>query len=130
MKILIVDDNADAAQVLADVAEMSGYDLIETAGSGEDAIGKAIVANYDMITLDIRMSGVSGLDALSVIRGLRPHAIIAIISAYVQDMDPDSREAADIIMSKPISVKKLQAVMDLVREISERRSEIRGLGEF
>ena len=130
MKILIVDDNADATQVLADVAEMSGYDLIETAGSGEDAIGKAIVANYDMITLDIRMSGVSGLDALSVIRGLRPHAIIAIISAYVQDMDPDSREAADIIMSKPISVRKLQKVMGLVREISERRNEIRGLGEF
>ena len=130
MKILIVDDNADAAQVLADVAEMSGYDLIETAGSGEDAIGKAIVANYDMITLDIQMSGVSGLDALSVIRGLRPHAIIAIISAYVQDMDPDSREAADIIMSKPISVKKLQKVMGLVREIAGRRNEIRGLGEF
>ena len=130
MKILIVDDNPDAAQILADVAEMAGYDLIEGEDSGEDAIGKAIMAKYDMITLDIRMPGVSGLDALSVVRGLQPHAIIAIISAYVQDIEADSREAADIIMAKPISVGKLRKVMSLVREISERRMEIRGLGDY
>ena len=72
MQALIVDDNIEAAQILADAARMVGCEQVETVDSGEDAIGKSIMADYDLISLDIRMPGVSGLDALSVIRGLRP----------------------------------------------------------
>lgn len=71
MKLLIVDDNPDAASVLKEAAELAGVETIEVVSSGEDAIGRAIMVEFDVITLDIRMQGISGLDALSVIRGLR-----------------------------------------------------------
>ncbi len=129
MKVLIVDDNVDAGQILADAAEMVGCELVETVDSGEDAIGKAIMVEYDIITLDIRMPGVSGLDALSVIRGLRPHAILAIVSAYTRDIDPDALTAADVVLSKPVSLEKFQSVLSLTKEISKRREEIQALGD-
>tara|TARA_B100000745_G_scaffold33577_1_gene20857 strand:+ start:282 stop:449 length:168 start_codon:yes stop_codon:yes gene_type:complete len=53
MNVLIVDDNLEAAEILA-AARMVGCEAVETVDSGEDAIGKAILVEYDMITLDIR----------------------------------------------------------------------------
>ena len=129
MKILIVDDNPDAAGVLVEAAKLFGWDDIATAESGEDAIGKAIVESYDVIALDIRMEGVSGLDALPVIRGLLPHTIIAIVSAYVHDIGPDDMSAADVVMPKPVSIKSFQKLLELTGEIAERREAIRKLGQ-
>ena len=60
-----------------------------------------------MISLGIRMPGVSGLDALSVIRGLRARAILAIFSADTRDIDPDALTAADVVLSKPISFREV-----------------------
>ena len=37
------------------------------------------------------------MDALSVVRGLRPQAILAIVSAYTRDMDPDAVKAEDVV---------------------------------
>lgn len=128
MKVLIVDDHVEAAQILADAAKLTGCESVETVDSGEDAIGKAILVDYDLITLDIRMPGVSGLDALSVIRGLRPHAILTIVSAYTRDIDPDALKAADVVLTKPVSLEKFQAVLKLTGEIAERREAIRELG--
>jgi CheY-like chemotaxis protein len=128
MKVLIVDDNLEAAEILADGARLAGCEAVETVDSGEDAIGKAILVDYDIITLDIRMPGVSGLDALSVVRGLRPHAILAIVSAYTRDMDPDALTAADVVLSKPVSIERFQDVLKLTQEIADRRQAIRELG--
>ena len=129
MDVLIVDDNEDAAQVLADAAKMVGAETVDTVTSGEDAIGKAILLDYDLITLDIRMPGVSGLDALSVIRGLRPHAMLAIISAYSKDIDPEALEAADVVLGKPVSLERFQSILKLTQEIADRRKAIRDLGD-
>ncbi len=127
--MLIVDDNVEAAQILAEAAKMVGCDSIETVASGEDAIGKAIMVDYDLITMDIRMPGVSGLDALSVTRGLRPHTIFAVVSAYTRDIDPESTAAADVVLPKPVSLEKFQQMLKLTEEIGERRQAIRDLGE-
>ena len=129
MKILIVDDNLDAVHILAEIARMFGCDQVDTVSSGEDAIGRAIVTDYDIITLDIRMEGVSGLDALSVIRGLRPHTILAIISAYTDDICPEDAASADVVISKPVSMETFRDLLRLTQEISERREAIRKLGE-
>ena len=129
MDVLIVDDNEDAAQILADAARMAGASQVDTAASGEDAIGKAILRDYDLITLDIRMPGVSGLDALSVIRGLRSHSVLAIISAYSRDIDPEALKAADTVLNKPVSLACFQSILKLTQEISERRKAIREIGE-
>jgi len=129
MKVLIVDDSVDAAEILAEGARMANCEQVDMVNSGEDAIGKAILIDYDLITLDIRMPGVSGLDVLSVVRGICPHSVIVIISAYVKNLDDEALKSADAVLSKPVSLKIFQELMRLTRDISERRAEIWSLSD-
>ena len=128
VKLLIVDDNKDAADVLAEAARIAGVTDVEVVTSGEDAIGRAIMVEFDVITLDIRMPGISGLDALSVIRGLRSRAVLAIVSAYTHDIPAEHFEAADVVFSKPVKMERFQEMLGLASEVTERRQKIRDLG--
>ena len=100
------------------------------AASGEDAIGKTILVDYDLVTLDIRMPGVSGLDALSVIRGIRAHSVLAIISGYLSDFDAEMFQQADVVLSKPVQLDLLKQVIQLSKEIREHRRALRDLGDL
>ena len=128
MKILIVDDSPALAKTLAEAAEMFGCEQIDTVDSGENAIGKAIMADYDLITLDVRMEGISGLDALSVLRGVRPRAILALITAYLDDLDAEVFQAADVVIEKPFKMETFKNVLGATKEIVERRRTLRSLG--
>ena len=127
MKILIVDDDPEVTGFFSNIAQQAGWE-VDAVSSGEDAIGRSIIASYDLIALDVRMSGVSGLDAISVIRGLSAHTIIAIISAFTEAIDDDDLDAADLVIPKPVDVGVFRSLLTLTGEIVERRSLIRKLG--
>ncbi len=67
MKALVVDDDQDVRDFLSDSIRTLGADLVEVAESGEEALARAIQTRFDLVTLDIKMSGVSGIDILSVV---------------------------------------------------------------
>lgn len=127
MKILIVDDDPEVAEFLSRIAQDAGWE-VDTVVSGEDAVGRSILVDYDLISLDVRVSGVSGLDAISVIRGLSAHTIIAIVSAFTESIDDDDLDAADVVIPKPVDVGTFRSLLTLTGEIVERRSSIRQLG--
>ena len=127
MKILIVDDDPEVTDFLTSIAEQAGWD-VDAVSSGEDAIGRSILSSYDLISLDVRMSGVSGLDAISVIRGLCAHTIIAIVSAFTEVIEDNDLDAADLVIPKPVGVDVFRSLLTLTAEIVERRSSIRQLG--
>jgi two-component system, response regulator YesN len=128
MKVLIVDDSEDSAELLAESARLGDCERVDVVTSGQDAIGKAIMTDYDLITLDIRMPGISGLEALSVIRGIRRQTILAIVSAYVGDLDEEASRATDVVLEKPVSLTTFHELLRLTAEISEKRRVIRKLG--
>ncbi|MCZ6632356.1 MAG: response regulator [bacterium] len=130
MKILIVEDSVETAEILAEAARLFGCEQVDVVASGGDAIGKAILVDYDLITLDIRMPGVSGLDALSVIRGIRAHSILAIISGYLEGFEAEAFQQADVVLSKPVPLDLLQQVFQLSKEIRAHRRALRDLGNF
>ncbi|MBK37195.1 MAG: hypothetical protein CME26_16930 [Gemmatimonadetes bacterium] len=127
MKILIVDDDPEVAEFLSRIAQDAGWE-VDTVVSGEDAVGRSILVDYDLISLDVGMSGVSGLDAISVIRGLSAHTIIAIVSAFTESIDDDDLDAADVVIPKPVDVGTFRSLLTLTGEIVERQSSIRQLG--
>ncbi len=127
MKIIIVDDDPEVTDFLSHIAEQAGWD-VDAVSSGEDAIGRSILVPYDLVSLDVRMSGVSGLDAISVIRGLSAHTIIAIVSAFTEAIDDDDLDAADVVIPKPVDVDVFRSLLTLTAEVVERRDSIRQLG--
>ncbi|MGH7093684.1 MAG: response regulator, partial [Stellaceae bacterium] len=59
-RVLIVDDDVDHAESLADVLEMRGHP-VELAHSGEEAIECFKAAEFDLVLLDVKLPGINGV---------------------------------------------------------------------
>ncbi len=129
MKVLIVDDDPDVRAFLSDSVKATGAEVIHTAESGEEALAKAIQMRYDLVTLDIKMSGVSGIDILSVIRGMMPWSVIVIVSGYTEDVPEGAMDHTDLVLAKPISLDKFQKMVEWTIDLVEKREAIRGLAD-
>lgn len=131
MKALIVDDEAEIRQALVAGLRLAKCEQVDVASLGEEALRLALETEYDLVTLDIRMPSVSGLDILPTFRTLLPHSVIAVISAFISDAVSElHREHADLVLQKPFSMDKIQVLHRLAREIAERRAAIRALGDL
>lgn len=129
MKVLIVDDDPDVRSFLSDGIGMAGAELIHTAESGEEALAKAIQMRYDLVTLDIKMSGVTGIDILSVIRGMMPWSVIVIVSGYTEEVPEGALDHTDLVLAKPVRVEVLKKLVDLTKELVDKREAVRGLAD-
>ena len=129
MKVLIVDDDREVSTFLKKASELKLGTEVDVAYSGEEAVAMTIQGDYDLITLDIKMPGVGGLDIIGLLRSLRPHTIIAIISGHLPDnISPDVSLCADVIMSKPIALRTFQKLLDCSLLMSNTLKEIQQMG--
>jgi two-component system copper resistance phosphate regulon response regulator CusR len=110
MRILVVEDEPVAAAVLAKGLREHAY-AVDIAGDGSTALEQACVSDYDLIVLDVLMSGVSGLD---VCRRLRAEGIAAPVLMLTARGEPDQRVegldvGADDYLAKPYHFPELLA---------------------
>lgn len=130
MNILIVDDEKPVIEFLRGAARASGVPSVDTAGSGEEALGMVIRTPYDLITLDIQMPGVTGLEILSVLRNMCPHAVIAVVSGHIPpDLDEELASSADVLLSKPIHLSEFSELVIAAQQILEARERVRALSQ-
>jgi signal transduction histidine kinase len=113
-RVLVVDDNADAAEALASFLAMSGHETC-TAHDGLEALEAARVHRPDVVLLDI---GMPGMDGYELARRLRQEPnleqlLVVALTGYGQDEDRrQSCEAGiDHHLVKPVDVDALQAVL-------------------
>ena len=80
-KILIVDDEKVVRESLFHWFEEDNYQ-VETAEDGETALQKYEKEKYDLLLVDMKMPGMSGLDLLSKIKAIDKDALIILITAF------------------------------------------------
>ena len=119
-RILIVDDNADAARTLADLLDLDGHET-HLAYDGPSAVEAAQRLHPDAAVLDIGLPGFSGLEVARRLRGDPALAglFLVALSGWVQPEDlARSRDAGfDHHLAKPVSVATLE---QLLAEAAER----------
>ena len=126
MKMLIVDDDPGIVTFFVHVARVSGCDHIDTATSAEQAMAMVVRGSYDLITLDIRMPGASGIEILSLLRNQCPHAVISVISGHVPDDALfDLATCADLVLHKPVNARDVVAIIERTMEIHRSLQDIR-----
>lgn len=67
LRVLVVDDNRDAADLIAEFLQMCGHDALSVYG-GADAIKAADTFSPDVVLLDLGMPDVDGFDVISTLR--------------------------------------------------------------
>jgi len=131
MKLLIVDDDPAVVDFFRQVAETLEAGTIDTAGSGEEAMACVINGQYDLITLDIRMPGANGLEILSMVRNMCPHAIIALISGHFpDDMSEETAHCADVMLEKPVKLETLDLLIQSAKQMRAELDKVSALGTF
>lgn len=82
-KVLIVDDHAAFLKGLKlMVKEISEVEVVEEASSGETFLKTLEIVNPDLVFMDIRMSGISGLEASRTALKINPELKIIILTMY------------------------------------------------
>ncbi|UCC43399.1 MAG: response regulator [Candidatus Zixiibacteriota bacterium] len=79
-KILIVDDEPWVRDVFRDFCELTDAFEVDMASSGTEAVGLVSKTTYDLVTMDLVMPEMSGLDALDRIKELSPRTPIVVIT--------------------------------------------------
>lgn len=106
-RLLIVDDDPNVREALSRWFSMRGFQ-VATAVDGLDALDKCQDVEYDLITLDLEMPRLSGLDAIEPIRELQPGATIVVLTGYAQDSDAALSRGAAKILLKPLRLTQLE----------------------
>lgn len=83
MKVLIADDSEPIRKRLSDlISELEGVEIAGQAGSVTDAVDSVIRLKPDVVILDIRMPGGSGLDVLEKIKKSMPWVCVIMLTNY------------------------------------------------
>lgn len=114
IRILVVEDNADAGEMLKELLEFDGY-TVALAASGQEAVQRAPGFAPHVVLCDI---GLPGMDGYQVARAFRAHGALAgaelvAITGYGQDEDRTrARDAGfDRHLTKPVNPSELETLL-------------------
>ncbi len=85
-RVLIVDDAAFMRMLLKDIISKGGYEVVGEASNGAEAIEKYKEIKPDIVTMDITMPDMNGIEATKKIMEIDPNANIIMCSAMGQQM--------------------------------------------
>jgi len=121
-RILIVDDEVLMVRTLSDILRMRGWDVTGV-HAGEEAIEYLRTgADVDVVLMDVRMSGMTGVDALRVIREERPGLPVMLMTAYSTNelLEEAERQGAVRILSKPLAIGGLFEMLETITDPPRR----------
>lgn len=114
--ILLVDDANFMRMMLKDILTKNGYEIVGEASNGAEALQKYKELKPDLVTMDITMPDVDGIQGVKLIRAFDPNANIIMCSAMGQQamvVDAIKGGAKDFIV-KPFNAER---VVEAVKKI-------------
>lgn len=121
LRVLLVDDEEELVETLAERLEIRGIDA-EAVTNGEDALRLLLDYTFDVVLLDVRMPGISGLEVLKLIRRQRPNTQVILITGHgsAEDGENGMHDGAFDYVVKPIDIDTLIGKM---REAAKKSRE-------
>lgn len=112
-RVLVVDDALFMRDALTSILERNGYEVVGHAQDGKEAITKYKSLYPDVVTLDVNMPGMNGVEVLKALKILDPAVKVVMVTANGQDSvvrDAVTLGAKNFIV-KPFTERRLIEVM-------------------
>jgi DNA-binding NtrC family response regulator len=111
-RILIVDDDEVSCRLFAEVLDGDGH-KVHQAGSGEEALDRLRSESYDLLLVDVRMPGISGLDVTRAMRQEQPSLPVIVMTAFgsIETAVEAIHEGAYDYVSKPMNLDELKKII-------------------
>jgi DNA-binding NtrC family response regulator len=123
IRVMVVDDDSVLRRLVSEQVARMGFDSTP-ASSGEEALNALAGSDFDVMLLDIRMPGLSGLDTLREVRKLEdaPEVIMLTADTSLGTGIEAMRLGAYDYLTKPATLDEIEAV---IRKADEKRRLVR-----
>ena len=124
VRVMVVDDTDHVRNMLVDMLELDGFEVVGQAASGEEAVDRVEGASPDVIVMDLKMPGMDGLTAARAIRESRSSQAIILYTAYLDPTIEAQAKEAGIALC----IGKVEGLNQLERHINELCRDFRATG--
>jgi two-component system, NtrC family, response regulator AtoC len=125
-RILIVDDDEVSCQLFAETLESDGFS-VEQVTSGDAALARLEANSYDLLLIDVRMPGTSGLEVTRITHNKFPALPIVVMTAFgsIDTAVEAIHEGAFDFISKPMNLAEIKSILSraLAQRSLHRRAE-------
>lgn len=123
MAILVVDDERSVTDLLAEDLAEEGYNCVAVT-TGEDALKRLAMDNFDAVLLDLRLPGIYGMDVLKEAKSTYPETEVIIVTAVgdAQTAVEAMKLGAVDYITKPFELAKLNSSLEAALKAKTVRS--------
>lgn len=116
LRVLIVDDDQDHAESVADILEMRGYG-VELAASGEEGIVRFRDSDFHIVLMDVKLPGMNGVETFAEFRRIRPGARVLMMTGFsVEALLAEAvGNGALGVLRKPFAIGELLDTLERVK---------------
>ena len=114
--ILVVDDDRDFAESLADALELVGHDVM-LAFSGEDAVKLFRENDFDITFMDVKLPGKNGVESFFEMRRMKPASRVIMMTGYSvpQLLEQAIENGAWDVLHKPLEMQRVLKMVEKVK---------------
>jgi DNA-binding NtrC family response regulator len=111
-RVLVVDDEPRVMSILSEMLQHFGYE-VSSAESAEEAFAAMATAQPQVVFLDLKLPGISGLEALAYFREHYPTVPVIVVTGNIEDaMAYQARDCGAFkVIGKPFSLTALKTLL-------------------
>ena len=113
VRILVVDDNREFADVLAEYLSRLGYQAVVAYG-GKEGLERFKEGDFQIVISDLKMPDMDGMDLLKAVKAIDKDVVILVVTAYstIDTAVTAIKNGAYDFLSKPFDLKALEVIVD------------------
>jgi CheY-like chemotaxis protein len=122
LRCLVVDDEAEVADVVADILTTAGHVAV-VADSGQAAIDLLAGDAFDLVFTDLAMPGMTGWQVARAVKAKSSEVPVVMMSGFGVEVAPEElrTNGVDLVLSKPLQIQDvLRAIVTVQRKAGGR----------
>ncbi len=114
IRVMVVDDTDHVRQMLASMLTLDGFEVVDEAASGSEAVRRIEGADPDVVVIDYRMPGMDGLETARQIKARRNSQLMVLYTGFIDESLQKAADEAGVA----VCLGKVEGLASLEREIS------------